>query len=120
MGAESGRWLGTVRTPGKTNEITAVRPLLERVNQRKDLSGKVVVLAALHPNLETARLIVQHLGADDLFTVKTNQEALHKTVSGLLSARAFSPSGSGGQRPGPREEPGTARTRKPAVAGHDA
>ena len=119
-GAESGRWLGTVRTPDKTNEITAARTLLERVNQREDLNAKVLVLDALHTNLETARLIVQHLGADYLFTVKTNQESLHKTVSRLLSARAFSPSGSGPHGPDPREEPGTPRTATPAFAGHDA
>ena len=118
-GAESGRWLGTVRTPDKTNEITAARTLLERVNQRADLSGKVVVLDALHTNLETARLIVQHLGADYLFTVKTNQESLHKIVSGLLSARAFSPSGSGAPRPDPRTEPGTPRTTQSAAARHN-
>jgi hypothetical protein len=94
MGAQSGRWLGTVRTPDKTNEIIAARTLLEGVSQREELSGKVVVLDALHTNQQTARLIVQELGADYLFTVKTNQESLHKTVSGLLSARAFSPSGS--------------------------
>ena len=119
-GAESGRWLGTVRTPDKTNEITAARTLLERVNQREDLSGKVVVLDALHTNLETARLIVQHLGADYLFTVKTNQESLHKTVSGLLSARAFPPSGSGAHGPDPRAQPGALRTATPAPAGHNA
>ena len=95
IGVESGRWLGTVRTPDKTNEITAARTLLKRVHERHDLSGKVVVLDALHTNQETARLIVQELGADYLFTVKTNQESLHKTVQGLLKGGAFSPSGSG-------------------------
>lgn len=89
IGAGSGRWLGTVRTPDKTNEITAARTLLEKINERQDLSGKVVVLDALHTNQETARLIVQELGADYLFTVKTNQETLHKTVHGLLAKPAF-------------------------------
>jgi hypothetical protein len=93
IGAQSGRWLGTVRTPDKTNEITAARTLLDRLNQRLDLSGKVVILDALHTNQQTARLVVQEAGADYLFTVKTNQETLHKTVSGLLEARAFFPSG---------------------------
>ena len=92
IGAESGRWLGTVRTPDKTNEITAARTLLERINEREDLSGKIVVLDALHTNRETARLIVQELGADYLFTVKTNQETLHKTVHDLLAKPAFFPS----------------------------
>jgi len=119
IGAESGRWLGTVLTPDKTNEITAARTLLERVNERHDLSGKVVVLDALHTNQETARLIVQELGADYLFTVKTNQETLHKTVTGLLSARAFSPSGSDAVRRDPGEEPGTRRTTSASASGHD-
>lgn len=93
IGAESGRWLGTVRTPDKTNEIRAARTLLEKINERQDLSGKVVVLDALHTNQETSRLIVQELGADYLFTVKTNQETLHKTVHDLLAKPAFFPSG---------------------------
>jgi hypothetical protein len=117
LGAQSGRWLGTVRTPDKTNEITAARTLLERVSQREQLSSKVVVLDALHTNQETARLIVQELGADYLFTVKTNQESLHKTVSGLLSARTFPPCGSDAQGSDVREKPGTARSASTASAG---
>jgi hypothetical protein len=93
VGAQTGRWLGTVRTPDKTNEITAARTLLHRVAQRVDLNGKVVVLDALHTNQETARLIVQDLGADYLFTVKANQEGLHENVHRLLATGAFSPSG---------------------------
>jgi len=119
LGAQSGRWLGTVRTPDKTNEITAARTLLERLSQREELSGKVVVLDALHTHQETARLIVQELGADYLFTVKANQETLHKTVSGLLSARSFSPCGSGAQGTDGAEEPGTARATPTAPPGHD-
>jgi predicted transposase YbfD/YdcC len=110
VGAESGRWLGTVRTPDKTNEITAARTLLERLNQRLDLSGKVIVLDALHTNQETARLIVQELGADYLFTVKANQDALHKRVGGLLQARAFSPSGSDEDHRATGDQPGTKGT----------
>src|SRR5438093_5767693 len=120
IGAQSGRWLGTVRTPDKTNEITAARTLLERISQRQDLSGKVVVLDALHTNPQPARLIVQELGADYLFTVKTNQEALHKTVSGLLSPGAFFPSGTSAAPRGAdlRTEPGPARATPTAAAGH--
>jgi hypothetical protein len=110
LGAQSGRWLGTVRTPDKTNEIIAARTLLERLSQREALAGKLVVLDALHTNQETARLVVQELGADYLFTVKTNQESLHKTVSGLLSARSFPPSGCDPTSSELREEPGTAGT----------
>lgn len=120
IGAETGRWLGTVRTPDKTNEIRAARLLLEQVAQRHDVSGKVVVLDALHTNQETARLIVQELGADYLFTVKTNQETLHKTVHGLLAARAFSPSGSDAPGRNPGEESGAQRTAPTTTSGHDS
>ncbi len=116
IGAESGRWLGTVRTPDKTNEITAARTLLGRLNQRLDLTGKVVVLDALHTNQQTARLVVQELGADYLFTVKANQETLHKTVHGLLQAGSFSPSGSlqDGRAAGEQSRsPGTTPTAAP-------
>jgi hypothetical protein len=120
VGAQSGRWLGTVRTPDKTNEITAARTLLERLNQRLDLSGKAVVLDALHTNQETARLIVQELGADYLFTVKANQETLHKTVCGLLQARAFPPSRSGENRPATGDQPGTRGMSATASAGDNS
>ncbi|HNF90235.1 MAG TPA: ISAs1 family transposase [Thiobacillaceae bacterium] len=118
VGAQTGRWLGTVRTPDKTNEIRAARTLLEHLNEREPLTGKVVVLDALHTNMETARLIVQDLGADYLFTVKANQDTLHKTVSGLLSARAFSPSRSHAQCPDTGVESGTSRTPIPPSSGH--
>jgi hypothetical protein len=120
VGAQSGRWLGTVRTPDKTNEITAARTLLERLNQRLDLSGKVVVLDALHTNQETARLIVQELGADYLFTVKANQETLHKTVCGLLQARAFPPSGSDEDCRATGDQPGTRGTSATAAPRHNS
>ena len=107
VGAQSGRWLGTVRTPDKTNEITAARTLLGRLSQRLDLSGKVLVLDALHTHQETARLIVQEMGADYLFTIKANQETLHQTVCGLLNAHAFSPSGSDEDRPAAGNQPRT-------------
>lgn len=120
IGAESGRWLGTVRTPDKTNEIIAARTLLERLNQRLDLSGKVVVLDALHTNQETARLIVQELGADYLFTVKANQEALHTTVHGLLAARVFSPSRSDAHRPPAGDQSRTPGAALPEITGHQS
>ena len=105
IGAQSGRWLGTVRTPDKTNEIRAARTLLEKIKERQDLSGKVVVLDALHTNQETARLIVQEIGADYLFTVKANQETLHQTVQDLLAKPAFFPSGQDDERRAPGNQP---------------
>src|SRR5580765_1689939 len=118
IGAQSGRWLGTVRTPDKTNEIIAARTLLERLNQRLDLSGKVVVLDALHTNQETSRLIVQELGADYLFTVKTNQETLHKTVHALLAQPAFFPSGQNDERPTQGNQPQSAGASPLTDAAH--
>jgi hypothetical protein len=93
IGTESGRWLGSARTPDKTNEIPVARTVLEKVAQRVDLAGKLVVLDALHTNQETARQVVQDVGADYLLTVKTNQAQLHQTVSRLLQPSAFSPFG---------------------------
>jgi len=119
-GAQSGRWLGTVRTPDKTNEIPAARVLLEQVQQRMDLSGKVVVLDALHTQDETARQIVQELGADYLFTVKENQKGLHDTLRELESGHAFSPSGSNAHGPTTRTQSGPTRTAPATLAAHDA
>jgi hypothetical protein len=120
IGAESGRWLGTVRTPDKTNEITAARTLLEKINARQDLQGKVLVLDALHTNQETARLIVQEIGADYLFTVKTNQETLHKTVHGLLAKPAFFPSRPNDERPTAGNQPQPPGAAPVAPAADDA
>ena len=82
-----------MRTPDKTNEIVSARTLLRRVDQRLDLGGKVVVLDALHTQQETARQIVQELGADYLFTIKANQVGLFGTVQDLLGGKSFSPGG---------------------------
>lgn len=120
VGAETGRWLGTVRTPDKTNEITAARTLLHQLDERLDLKGKVIVLDALHTNQETARLIVQDLGADYLFTIKTNQAGLHETVHRLLAAGAFSPCGPEieNERPAPGAQPQPAGMPPVADAAH--
>jgi len=92
FGVESGRWLGTVRTPDKTNEIPVARELLRRLDERIEMAGKLVVLDALHTQDETARQLVQELGADYLLTIKDNQKTLNDTACGLLKPHAFSPS----------------------------
>ena len=56
FGVQSGRWMGTVCTKSKSNEIPAARELLGRL----DLVGKTVVADALHTQVETARQIVFH------------------------------------------------------------
>jgi hypothetical protein len=118
IGTQSGRWLGSARTPDKTNEIPVARTVLEQVAQRVDLAGKLVVLDALHTNQETARQVVQDLGADYLLTVKTNQAQLHQTVSRLLQPSAFSPSGPDADRPAPGAQPRSLGMAPLTDAGH--
>jgi hypothetical protein len=74
----------------KSNEIPAVRQLLERV----EVAGCLVGIDALHTQQDTARQIVQEAGGDYLLTVKANQKQLHQTLAKRLPAPAqlFSPS----------------------------
>ena len=88
FGLESGRWLGTVCTGSKSNEIPAGRELLEKI----DVAGKTVVADALHTQQETARQIVFEGGGDYVLTVKGNQKGLQETMNGLLAEQPFSPS----------------------------
>jgi hypothetical protein len=118
IGTESGRWLGSARTPDKTNEIPVARTVLEKVAQRVDLAGKLVVLDALHTNQETARQVVQDLGADYLLTVKANQAQLHETVSRLLQPSAFFPSGPDADRAAAGAQPGAVGMAPITDAGH--
>lgn len=92
FGVESGRWLGSVCTAAKSNEIPAARKLLKRI----DLSGKIVVFDALHTQHETAREVVFEGGGDYVFTVKDNQPGLNKELERLLNDQPFSPSGKSG------------------------
>ena len=99
----SGRFLGAVITPDKTNEITAARTVLKAQN----LTGKIVLADALHTNAPTAQQILYEQGGDFVLTVKGNQPDLQKTLSALFIESAFSPSADpahAGQCP--REEPG--------------
>ncbi len=94
---KSGRWLGSERVPEGTNEITAARTLIARI----DLTKQTAILDALHTNADTARQIVQEKGGDYVLTVKGNQKTLRRTLSKLQAPclRSFSPSAHGG---GPR------------------
>jgi hypothetical protein len=83
-----GRFLGSVVTPSKTNEIPAARELL----REQDLVGKIVLTDALHTNQETAQQILFEGGGDYLMTVKGNQPTLYKTLEKLFSQQGFSPS----------------------------
>jgi len=74
----------------KSNEIPAVRQLLERV----DVTGCLIGVDALHTQQGTARPIVQEAGGDFLLTVKANQNELRQTLAQRLptSEQLFSPS----------------------------
>jgi hypothetical protein len=87
FGVQSGRWLGSVCTEQKSNEIPAARVLLEKI----EVVGKTVVADALHTQHDTARQIVFEGGGDYVFTVKDNQKGLHENMARLLAKQPFSP-----------------------------
>ena len=84
----SGRFLGSVITQSKSNEIPAGRQLLHEL----DLLGKITVADALHTQVETAQQILHQQGGDYLLTVKGNQLTVQKTLESLFTKQAFSPS----------------------------
>jgi hypothetical protein len=83
-----GRFLGSVITDSKSNEIPAARQLLDG----QDLRGKVLVADAMHTQDETARKILFEGGGDYLLTVKGNQSTLESTLATLFVKQSFSPS----------------------------
>ena len=83
-----GRFLGSVVTESKSNEIPAGRQLL----MKQDLIGQIVLADALHTQDETARQILYEQGGDYLLTVKANQLTVQKTLASLFAKQAFSPS----------------------------
>ena len=70
----------------KSNEITAVRPLVENI----DIAGCVVTADAIHTPKDTARFIVEQKHADYLFTVRDNQPTLRQDIESL-SLESFPP-----------------------------
>ena len=83
-----GRFLGSVITDSKSNEIPAARQLLSG----QDLRGKILVADAIHTQDETAQQILFEGGGDYLLTVKANQPTLQTTVANLFVKQSFSPS----------------------------
>jgi len=73
--AELGITFGQETVSDKSNEIPAVRDLIELMN----IEGCIVVADALHCQKETAKAIVEG-NADYLLSVKGNQETLEKDV----------------------------------------
>jgi hypothetical protein len=92
-----GRFLGSVVTPSKTNEIPAAR----RVLHAQDLVHKIVLTDALHTNQETAQQILYEGGGDYLMTVKGNQPTLYETLETLFTPQRFSPSADPQDQSGP-------------------
>jgi hypothetical protein len=84
----TGRFLGSVLTDAKSNEIPAGRDLLRPL----DLCGKIVVADALHTQTDTAQQILFEQGGDFLFTVKGNQPTVQATLERLFTQQAFPPS----------------------------
>lgn len=70
----------------KSNEIPAVKPLLEPLN----ITRAMVTLDAMHTQKETAKFIVEEKHADYLMTVKGNQPELKKSLESIPED-AFSP-----------------------------
>jgi hypothetical protein len=76
----SQRCLGVEAVADKTNEITAARQLLERM----DLEGCLVEMDALHTQDETVQKILYEKGADYIVSIKDNQPTLATTAQTLL------------------------------------
>ena len=83
-----GRFLGSVVTESKSNEIPAARQLLRGQN----LQGKILVADAAHTQTETAKEILFEGGGDYLLTVKGNQSTLESILEKLFEKQRFSPS----------------------------
>lgn len=73
--AELGLTIGQKAVDGKSNEIPAVRELIELL----DISGCVIVADALNCQKKTAKTIIDG-GGDYLLNVKDNQETLKKDI----------------------------------------
>jgi len=74
----SGVVLGQSVVDGKTNEITAFAPLLDRV----DIAGAIVTADALHTQHRHAEYLTSR-GAHYVLTVKRNQPGLHRQLAAL-------------------------------------
>jgi hypothetical protein len=89
MQVPSQRCLGVEAVADKTNEITAVRQLIERT----DLEGCLVEMDALNNQDETVQKLLYEKGADYIVSIKDNQPTLATLAQNLLP-RDVPPSGS--------------------------
>jgi hypothetical protein len=74
----------------KSNEITALRPMLKDT----PLDGVVVTADAMHAQQDAARFIQQEKGGEYFFSLKGNQPTVQEKAGQLLDG-SFSPSASG-------------------------
>ena len=74
------RCLGVVPVASKTNEITALRQLVDNL----DLDGCLVETDAMHTQDETVQKLLYEKGADYIVTLKDNQPTLLATAQNLL------------------------------------
>jgi hypothetical protein len=86
---DSGRLCAQRPVDEKSNEITALRPMLEPLV----LDGVVVTADAMQAQQKAGHFITHEKGGDYLFTLKGNQPTVQEKASVLLSS-AFPPSGS--------------------------
>lgn len=68
--------IAQTKVDDKSNEITAVQPLLRSL----DIAGCVVTMDAMHTQIETARYISEEKNADYVMTVKDNQALLKEAI----------------------------------------
>lgn len=106
---ESGRLVAQRPVDEKSNEITALRPMLASVA----LDEVVVTADAMHAQQEAARFLTQEKGADYFFTLKGNQPSVQEKALQLLGS-AFPPSTSGAS---PDDGEGTRAVGEPGVMG---
>jgi len=74
----------------KSNEITALRPMLADL----PLDGVIVTADAMHAQQDAARFLQQEKGAEYFFSLKGNQPSIQEKAQKLLDS-AFPPSASG-------------------------
>ena len=82
--------LGQVAIQDKSNEIPALKPLLQKLDLPP---GTLITADAMHCQQQSARFITQELGGDYLFGLKGNQSGILDKAQRLLAQQGFPPSG---------------------------
>jgi hypothetical protein len=80
--------LAQVPIEEKSNEIPALRPLLESL---PGLVGSLITADAMHCQQESSRFVTQELGGDYLWGLKGNQSGVLERAERLLAQEAFPP-----------------------------